>query len=143
MPFNGLETLPLLSTFIVPVPFKVTIELLFATTPVILSPETDIFPAITWLLLPVTRTPVDLFPVTSTNGIVFPRVPVLPVEWSLKNTPIFSVSPKPFICIIPLFSISDWLIPTIPIPCFSSPFVFVIIEPLLTSFEPLVSIPIP
>ena len=132
-----------MSTVIVPVPFRVIVDLSFATAPVTLSPETFIFPAIVWLLLFVIRTPVDLFPVTSTNGVVLPTVPVLPVERSLKNTPIFSVSPELFICIIPLFSITAWLIPTIPIPCFSLPFAFVIIEPLLTSFDPSVSIPIP
>ena len=113
-----------------------------ATIPVILFPDTFTFPfKVNELPAPVTRTPVELSPETSTDGALAPGaiVPTVPVEPEFISTPILLVFPVPTTLTVPLFSTVAPFIPTIPIPFFT--FVLLIVL-VFTNLEPLANIPI-
>ena len=113
-----------------------------ATIPATLFPETFTFPFICKELSPDTKTPVELSPDTSTNSVtpVEGAPPTVPVDSSFNKIPILLVSPVPKSLIDPLFLITEWSIPTIPVPFLIS---VLLIVPVLVIFAFFANIPIP
>ena len=119
-------------------PFNVIVVLL-ATTPVTAFPVALTVPPIVNELPPDTRTPVELFPDTSTDWVNAPPEGAVPVELVFKNIPILFVSPVPNTFTTPLFCTVALFIPAIPTPFFTS---VLLIVPVLVNFEFEVNIPI-